>query len=548
VRWTQLPRCLLPLATALTLTTACGDDGPTRVAPSIAIAIAPASLSLGPGEGKAAVVAITRAGGFAGAVALSASGAPEGVEVTAAPASTTESNATLTVRASATAVAGTDTITVTATAPDVEGRSATLTVAVAPTQGTGTSVSFSYCATDAPLWVAAQDGTGAWTRLTPGPDNAYAFDFASGRGGLATVRQDATGSVDLAVTYATPAQFSAQANSIAAACDASSELKTVNGSVQPASLALTDFVTVSLGPASVGLGADAGNTFQIQQVPGGAHDLIALRATRKGIGTAVDFVPNTLIIRRGVNVANGGTLAPLDFDGPEAFESATANVTIDGLGADLTTTSDAFAGTSSGDRWHTTLYSGPLSAGATRRYFGIPAARLVAGELNVLWVSTRPSTGPTDRSRFAYQFFTTVTDRTVSLGPDLAAPTITAASTAPYLRLRAQLTAQAEYDQYASATFVQDARSASTTMTGAYAGGAAYDLEVPDLSGVQGFDPAWGLVANVTTTWNVVAGGGPSLLDPLGPRPTDGTTAFLATRFGHAPRAPTVVRRPLVRP
>lgn len=70
-------------------------------------------------------------------------------------------------------------------------------------------------------------------------------------------------------------------------------------------------------------------------------------------------------------------------------------------------------------------------------------------------------------------------------------------------------------------------------MTGTYAArsGHGYDLIVPDLSTVDGFDPAGSLVSGRTVAWTALRSGGNA---PLGGEaaPTDGTYRIAAQGSG----------------
>jgi hypothetical protein len=101
-----------------------------------------------------------------------------------------------------------------------------------------------------------------------------------------------------------------------------------------------------------------------------------------------------------------------------------------------------------------------------------------------------------------------------------------------------QLAGQADYNAYATVNFTQDGgpafrRSASVSQTAAYGGGApaTWTLVVPDFSGVAGFDPAWGLRADATYTWDASAFGG-SLVSVIGGTPGVGTSFRYASRTG----------------
>ena len=85
--------------------------------------------------------------------------------------------------------------------PDATG---TLPVVVSPASGGG-NVSVTFCTEDAPLWVASQDGSGAWNQVSPTTVGGltYQFTFASGTGGAAVVQSDGAGGYELFVYYAT---------------------------------------------------------------------------------------------------------------------------------------------------------------------------------------------------------------------------------------------------------------------------------------------------------------------------------------------------------
>src|SRR5678815_1830856 len=135
---------------------------------SYTMAVSPASVSVTQGAAAgSATVTVTRTGGFTGAVALTTSGAPTGLTVTANPTSIpgTATTSALSISAASNTAPGTYTITVNGAATGVTNQSATFSVVVtAPSSG---NASWQFCASNAPLWFAVQDGTGAWTRVTP---------------------------------------------------------------------------------------------------------------------------------------------------------------------------------------------------------------------------------------------------------------------------------------------------------------------------------------------------------------------------------------------
>jgi hypothetical protein len=500
------------------------------------LAVAPNPVNVQAGATATATVNITRTGGFAGNVGLAVSGAPAGLTVTVDPASAPGNTAALTITAAANLAAGDYPITVTGTAAGLADQQATFTVHVTAGGG-GTLVSVAYCPDDIPLWLAVQDGDGAFTRVTPtgAGNNTFTFNLASGRGGVAAVTQNGDDDFDLSVFYATTAEFTAAAGAGSAQLcgDVGTGTKVVNGSV--ANVGATELAIVSLGGSTAFVIPGGSTNFTLEHVDEGSLDLIATRLTQ-------EFVANKLIIRRGLNVANGGTLDVLDFNAAEAFDPASADVTITGLGTDEASIGASFVGSGASSFLGTTLFFDQQSTEDQRTYFGVPTDKQAAGELNALFVSAAPPGDNPDRGRFVYTFFKSVEPRTLALGADLPAPTVTSAATTPYLQLRVQFTAPAEYNQLVDVTFSQANRSAEISMTAAYAATADYDLVIPDLSGVEGFDNDWGL-QSVATDWDVSAIGGNFLFGFLGQGPADGSTALFASRSGsiggaaHAARA-----------
>jgi hypothetical protein len=100
------------------------------------------------------------------------------------------------------------------------------------------------------------------------------------------------------------------------------------------------------------------------------------------------------------------------------------------------------------------------------------------------------------------------------------------------LRLRAHFVAQDAYDRETAVSYSSDGPStAAVLMTAAYAGVAGgYDLVMPDLSGVAGFDPAWAFHATGQVLWVASRIGGTLGLG-IDPLPSDGATRRLGTTF-----------------
>ena len=496
-------------------------------AASFTLALSPTSVSVAQGASVTSTATVTRAGGFTGAVNLAVTGAPAGVTVASVSIPGTATTGTLTVVASSSAAVGTYSLTVTGTGTGVANKTATLSVQV--TAGTAQTATFAFCSDDAPAWFAVQDGSGPWTHVT-GTNNSFTFHFTSTKVGIAYVTTSATSGSDLTVVYATAAELQGVGGTTTVGCTSGG--KSVNGSV--ANVGASELATISLASSSATVVGGSANTFQLTGLPQGTHDLIASRITQTISGSSISYALNRLIIRRNLDPANGSTLPVLDFAGSESFAPATANVTIGNLGSDqalaeagLTTAN----GTSAGF-----FFSSPSTA-TTLPYYGVPDAKLATGDLHSLTVfATPPGSGSPSTSRVASLYFRSVTDRTVTLGSTLGVPTITTVATTPYLRLRAQLAAQSEYNRLAGIFYTQGSgaseRSVSVMMTAAYAGTASYDLTIPDLSAASGWNNAWGLQPAVATNWTEIEAGGSFNFFFPGQHPTDGSTVLYATRSG----------------
>ena len=220
---------------------------------------------------------------------------------------------------------------------------------------------------------------------------------------------------------------------------------------------------VLLGAASADV-AGTNSSFTLAGAPNQASDLLLLRDTDPtGDTPSID----KMIIRRGLNLPNGATIPALDMSSSEGFATGTATATILGLGTDV-------AGVFS-DFITATRTAGALSVsdGATQHAFTVvPSSRLATGDIHRLTVAAA-SLDATEL-REAVAWFHTPSDRTITLGPALAAPTISSVSAAAPQRLRMLLPSQNEYGATVVAAFFQADSSAAQnvglTVSAAYAG------------------------------------------------------------------------------
>jgi hypothetical protein len=366
-----------------------------------------------------------------------------------------------------------------------------------------TSITVSYCAPFTPLWVAFQDGDGAWTRVQPhvnGGSTQFTYAFASNRGAIATVIQGAPRLTSVSVLYGAPEELETVSLNSPRFCG--SPLKTLHGTV--AGLDANELAVVQSGFISEGI-VHQGEAFDLGQVLPGPRDVLATRLTQ----THGVSVLSKMILRHGLDLPDGATLPVFDFGAAEAFAPVPANVTLSTVGSD-----GAFVtvGLVTNNFLNTYFIPPQVTPGLVQPYLAIPEGQLVPGDLQVIRAQTH--TDAHDGLIGAALYFRAPADRSLALGPEVLAPTFGTLATTPALRLRARFPEQAEYNREASIMFQEDStRQVSVSMTAAYAAaidrsGAGYDLDIPDLSGVSGFNPAWALTPAPSFFWTANRLGG----------------------------------------
>jgi hypothetical protein len=277
--------------------------------------------------------------------------------------------------------------------------------------------------------------------------------------------------------------------------------KTLNGSV--AGVGLTEMANIGLGGAIATVTGVLGSTFQLKNVSTSAADLLASRATFDG-GTG-SLTTNKLILRRATNYADGSTIPVLDFGASEAFDPATATLTLNNLGADQ---GNLILSYLTGNGTAATLAFG--QTGATQPMQGVPDAKQLAGDLHLLNVIGGDQAATS--TRYYLTYFKTLANKTVDLGPLLNLPTITTLATTPYPRYKAVAAIQSEYGTQFTAVFSNttsgaNSRSWTILATRGYFGAAAsYDLTIADFAGVAGWNNTWALLTGQTEAFISGAG------------------------------------------
>ncbi|MEP6621937.1 MAG: hypothetical protein ABJE47_21620 [bacterium] len=473
--------------------------------PSYTIAMSPASLSAtGGGAAVKSKLTITRAGGFAGAVTLAVSGAPTGV--TAAMSAVVADTATLTVTPSASVATATSTLTVTAQSAGLTDRTASVSLSTtAAASGSTGNIAWQFCdVTNLPVWFAYQDGSGAFTRVTP-TNNLYKFDIASAKGAVAFVTTTAANTFQTAIFYGTPAELTELGTG---QCQAgTSVIKRLTGTV--AGMAGGESAMITFGGRTASLNANG--AFVLDSAADGSRDLIAAKSIVALNGTGVTTTLNKVIIRRGINPAAGSAIPALDFSAGEAFAPVQKTLTVaNGNGETSSLTVGYFTAQTASAALYVDIGT---SGAATRPYFGIPAANQTATDRHFAAVSSIGSVSATAQTlRLATIFFKDAIDRTITLGAAPSAVTITSVATTPSPRLRAQATAQSDYSNLITSSFAQLSSGVTRNVLiyqtmGHRGAAAAWDVSMPDLSAVAGWDSNWALKSGASTTVSTVTTG-----------------------------------------
>lgn len=496
-------------------------------APALTLSATPNTVLVPAGRSGTSTIAIARGNGFAGPVTLATSGLPSGVGATIAPNATTAASATLSLVVSATAQAGSYPITVTGTAGTATATTTvTLTVTTETGGGSG-NATLTFCdPKEYPVWfVARSSPAGAWVPIAPGQRDGrptYAFSV-TGSGGVAYAVPQTSGGMTVTVIYGSAAELTYWDLSM---CAAGGPRQSLLGAITGLPTGGTEG-TLSFGVVSIGggIGNRGGNgPIEVRNAPVSITDLLAYR-TIYSPATESSIV-DRVVLRR--NVGYTSTFPTVDFGGAEAVAPATARVTVANLGRSEWSTMLTLFGTARG------IVGGfPHEVGATPttsvRVFGVPAARLLAGDLQSVVIGVRDRASDVDWLRGVTMYQRNLIDRTAVLGAALLTPTLTSVPGA-YTRHAASGSWQADYGSFASVEFREPwlGQNSWELRVGRQASGAqasTWRLEMPDFTGVPGFDPAWALPGQVSCK---VSASGFSGMGPVGP--VDGTVIRTASR------------------
>ena len=478
------------------------------------------------GTAGTSTITFTRAGGFAGMVNLSVSGLPAGVTAAFNPITVTGTTSALTLTVGGGVTAGSYTGVITGTTAGLPNVTANVALTVTAVGGGTGNVNWQFCDVSAfPLWFAFRDGTtGAWTRVTAGASQTYSFSINNAVGGVAYAQPLAGGVAQVVVSYNTRAELALRA---AAECTTNRATKSLTGTFAGLSNGQTG--TVNVG-SSFGSAVFPTTSFSLT-ADDGITDLLGFRTTQAFTGTTVAIVADRGVLRRDVNYAANSAIPVIDFNGAESFAVATGQLTVNNTNGDLTQVYSNFlssSGTFSGFAF------GTLFGGASPyTTYGVPLARTRAGDFHMqIALASTLSGSSVSQFRIVTQYNRELASRTLTLGPSLTTPTVTVAASAPYARLRTVGSWQTDYADLVAVTYNQETGAARSWMVDAsrgYFGAAAgFDLEMPDFSGVAGFDNSWGLRTGIATDWSIIAIGGQNLSTAI----AEGAAFRTAARLG----------------
>jgi hypothetical protein len=375
-----------------------------------------------------------------------------------------------------------------------------------------------FCASDVPSFFAFQNDGGAWTKVAADANGSFSFKAAD--------------KLIVAFVHQTGADFSTEiihttnadlqpVNGVA--CKEQLGAKSLNGTV--AGVPAGNGAAITMGAATTFVTGPT-TAFQLTEVPTGLVDLVANRET---FGTSAP-TPNGVIVRRGLNLVS--TIPVLDFNAPEAVAPAANVLTIGGLVSGESNTLSVYFTTATNTSH--LLYIVSSFTSGTQTIYGVPTSLTATSDFHSLGIAASTSNGSATRGAIAW--YRNPGDKTVTLGAALPTPAVNTVATTPYVRLRATLTKQDDYNALVAFFFTQISgnvtRDWAVWATAGYFGIAptTWDLTMPDLSGVAGF-PAAGFQTGQNTFVSAEATNArPALFFDVNALPNDQETAKFAVR------------------
>jgi hypothetical protein len=463
-------------------------------ASSFTLLASPTSLNVAQGAtNTTGGVKATRTGGFTGTITYSLAGAPTGVTAAFATTATTDSMQVSVTVTGAVAV-GTYPAVIHGISGVLDVTTPITIIVTAGTAGSSVHLDYSAClAASKPIWVAFQDGSGAWTHVT-GSADVYTFSIASATGAIAVVTPGAN--FVTTINYMSQTELAA----FTGACAASATSKTVNGTLAGVTTGFLASISMGGGGAIV---PGPATTFQLVGVASGSQDLVAYNRNSATPGAVSDG----LVLRRNLNVADGGSVPLIDFGSVEAVAPTTYTITLTGAtaGATITQVQSYLTGVTCTSHL---LYT-KTGTSATIFAYGVPAAMQLASDYYNLSLTSLDATGS---SRQVSSSFHTLANKTIALGASVSVTVTDVTGASAYRRLQSVFTLPSDYQ---SATLVYTgviANSVFITQSAGFIGGTtAVTLTMPDLAAagyLASYGPGTANAVNYLTKVLGISGGG----------------------------------------
>lgn len=375
--------------------------------------------------------------------------------------------------------------------------------------GDTVKLDYSSCApASMPVWLAEQDGNGAWTHVT-GTGNVYTFTISAPKAAFAVVTVK-SGIYTTTVNYFSHTELVALSGSVCPAPGGSS----VSGTVSNRPTA--GVMTVSIGSQMTvvsGVGA-----YQLSNVASGTQTVVAYSQNPAAPGSS-----GAAAILRSVAVSPGPNTVNVDFATAAALQSATFMVTGGSTGHTFITSMAYLTPTACSVH---PLYSmqGAYGSASTTQY-GISAALDAASDFHRFTAEDDSGTGNASSNRRITVTFQPFATQSMALPAAVPAGTITPLSGGIGVRRQIALTLPADYASFRFTYADAAGNSTSLTASAQYLGGSAVTLGVPDFSAAGGYLATYGAGSGTLTT-SIVASG------ESGAACTQGATTKVAVRTG----------------
>jgi hypothetical protein len=431
------------------------------------------------GGGSTAIL-VNRVDEYGGVIEFSVGTLPTGITATWKTDPAEQNSGNLSLAANGSAPIGSHEIVVTGTAVGLPDKSTTVTVNLIPPPAT-MSVTVNFCPEFRPRFAAYKNEGHPWQVVVPN-GNSVTFN-ATARVGFVTTF-DYTFLWPTDVYYVTREELQ-QPTFYDSKCEGTKSLVGQVGNVPP-----PQFARVRAAFAQKDSATDVSPNFVLTSLPSGPIDLFAVRGTWNS-----SFVPDKIIVR-SVDLPDGSTIPPLDF-ASQGAPPVSMNLTLTGtpaVGQRLASMS-LVAGMSE-LIMHDDV---AIPASGQVSLLAAPSSELGTNALNQL-IAWNQRGNDRDGSAFVYfKYFRDPSDVVVDVGREMPAVTVSVISRRPYSRMRMSMPSQPEYPAGAAAVF--NAGEVWVTVTAGYLGGtpSVWDIAMPDLAGLPGFQSGYMLGASVSS-------------------------------------------------